>query len=183
MDRTRLVFSGAGGQGVITAGIFLAEAAVIFEGRNAVQTQTYGAAARGGSARSDVIISSDKINYPKVVQPNILICLTQEACNRYVGILRPGGLLLTDTRFVRLERKVDAVVRQLPMYQSVMDAIGNPIVLNICVLGALVGLTGLVKAASISKVMQRRLRPEFLDMNQQALQLGLELAKNTSLPK
>ena len=93
MERTRLVFSGAGGQGVITAGIFLAEAAVLYEGLIAVQTQTYGAAARGGAARSDVIISNSKIDFPKVVQPNILICLTQEACNRYVGILRPDGLL------------------------------------------------------------------------------------------
>jgi len=178
MQRTRLVFSGSGGQGVITAGIFLAEAAVLYEGLTAVQTQTYGAAARGGSARSDVIISTEKINYPKVVQPNILICLTQEACNRYVGILRPGGLLLIDSRLVRLERKVDALVRQLPMYQGVMDVIGNPIVLNICVLGALVGLTGIVKENSLKKVMRNRLRPEFLDMNQRALQLGIDLAKD-----
>ena len=176
MQRTRLVFSGSGGQGVITAGIFLAEAAVLYEGLTAVQTQSYGAAARGGASRSDVIIATEKINYPKVVQPNILICLTQEACNRFVGILRPGGLLLTDSRLVSVERKVDAVVRQLPMYQSVMDVIGNPIVLNICVLGALVGLTGLVKVDSLIKVMQHRLRPEFLDINHRALKLGIDLA-------
>lgn len=179
MQRTRLVFSGAGGQGVITAGIFLAEAAVLYEGLIAVQTQAYGAAARGGAARSDVIISNQQINYPKVTQPNILICLTQEACNRYVGILRPGGLLLTDSRLVTIERKVDAVMRQLPMYQTVMDAIGNPIVFNMCVLGALVGLSQLVKVESIIKVMAVRLRPEFLEMNQQALQLGLDLASST----
>lgn len=176
MEKTRLVFSGSGGQGVITAGIFLAEAAVLYEGRIAVQTQSYGAAARGGASRSDVIISTEKINYPKVMQPNILICLTQEACNRFVGILRPGGLLLTDSRLVSVERKVDAVVRQLPMFQSVMDDIGNPIVLNICVLGALVGLTGIVKEKSLIKVMKNRLRPEFLEMNQRALSLGVALA-------
>ena len=176
MQRTRLVFSGSGGQGVVTAGIFLAEAAVLYEGLTAVQTQAYGAAARGGSARSDVILSTEKIDYPKVVQPNILVCLTQEACNRYVGILRPGGLLLTDSRLVHLARKVDAVVRQLPMYRSVMDDIGNPIVLNICVLGALIGLTGLVKTESLVKVMENRLRPEFLEMNQRALQIGIDLA-------
>jgi 2-oxoglutarate ferredoxin oxidoreductase subunit gamma len=176
MQKTRLVFSGAGGQGVITAGIFLAEAAVLYEGLIAVQTQTYGAAARGGAARSDVIIATEKIDYPKVTQPNILICLTQEACNRYVGILRPGGLLLTDSRFVTLERKVDAEVRQLPMYQSVMDAIGNPIVLNMCVLGALVGLTHLVGIDSILKVMDQRMRPEFLEINRRALQMGVGMA-------
>jgi 2-oxoglutarate ferredoxin oxidoreductase subunit gamma len=79
---------------------------------------------------------------------------------------------------VRLERKVDAVVRQLAMYQGVMDVIGNPIVLNICVLGALVGLTGIVKEKSLIEVMKNRLRPEFLDMNQRALQIGIELASD-----
>ncbi|MCP4009235.1 MAG: 2-oxoacid:ferredoxin oxidoreductase subunit gamma, partial [Proteobacteria bacterium] len=70
-QRHRLVFSGSGGQGVITAAIILAESAVLHEKRNAAQTQVYGAAARGGATRSDVIISDEKINYPKVNQPNV----------------------------------------------------------------------------------------------------------------
>ena len=73
MRRTRLVFSGSGGQGVITAAIILAEAAVIHEGKNATQSQSYGAAARGGATRSDVIISDEEINFPVVSQPNNLV--------------------------------------------------------------------------------------------------------------
>ena len=69
MDAIRLVFSGSGGQGVITAAIILAEAAVIFSGKNATQTQSYGAAARGGVTRADIIISDDKINYPALFNP------------------------------------------------------------------------------------------------------------------
>ena len=90
MERCRMVFSGSGGQGVITASIILAEAAVLHEGLNAVQSQVYGPAARGGSTRSDVIISDSEINYPKVIQPNVLICLTQEAYNTYFSIIRPA---------------------------------------------------------------------------------------------
>ena len=91
MDK-RIVFSGSGGQGVITAAIILAEAAAVYETNlNAVQTQSYGPEARGGDTRADVIISEAPIHHPKVINPNILICLTQTAYNKYAGILRPGG--------------------------------------------------------------------------------------------
>ena len=172
-----MVFSGSGGQGVITAAIILAETAVLHEGLTAVQTQAYGAAARGGATRSDVIISDSPINFPKVIQPNVLVCLTQESYNKFCDIIRPGGLLLTDPRFVTPQMKVDAVQRELPMYQTVMDRIGKPIVFNICMLGAVVGLTGLVRPESIMQVLSRRIPSGFLEMNQQALDLGLELGR------
>jgi 2-oxoglutarate ferredoxin oxidoreductase subunit gamma len=176
MGRTRLVFSGSGGQGVVTAAILLAEAAVLHEDLQAVQTQSYGAAARGGAARADVILSESNINFPKVTQPNILICLTQEAYNLYAPIIRPGGLLITDTRYVKTERKVDAVQRELPMYDRVMETIGKALVFNICMLGALIGLTQLVRAESILSVLQARLPGALVKINQQALDLGLALA-------
>ena len=97
MDRYRIVFSGSGGQGVITASIILAEAAVLHEGLNAVQSQSYGPEARGGATRADVIISDRAIRFPKANQPNILICLTQMAYNQFSPSIRPGGLLLTDS--------------------------------------------------------------------------------------
>jgi len=84
MERCRIVFSGSGGQGVITASIILAEAAVLYENLNAVQSQTYGPEARGGATRSDVIISDSEIYFPKVFQPNVLICLTQTAYNNSI---------------------------------------------------------------------------------------------------
>jgi len=177
MERCRMVFSGSGGQGVITAAIILAEAAVLHEELTAVQTQAYGAAARGGATRSDVIISDVPINFPKVIQPNVLVCLTQEAYNKFYDIIRPGGLLIMDTRYVQPQLKVDAVQRQLPMYQTVMDKIGKPIVFNICMLGAVVGLTQLVRPESIMKVLEQRIPSGFIEMNRQALELGLELGQ------
>ncbi len=84
---------------MITAAIILAEAAVIYSGKNATQTQAYGAAARGGVTRTDIIISDGKINYPGVIQPNILMTLTQEAYNSASEIVRPGGLLLADWNY------------------------------------------------------------------------------------
>jgi 2-oxoglutarate ferredoxin oxidoreductase subunit gamma len=171
--------SGSGGQGVITAAVILAEAAVIFEGLIAVQSQAYGPEARGGAARSDVIISDSEINFPKVTQPNVLVCLTQMAYNKFVPIIRPGGLLLTDTRYVTTERKVDAKQIELPLYHSVMEQIGKPVVLNICMLGALISILKLVKPESILKVLEKRLPANFLEMNQKALELGMSLGERT----
>ena len=175
MEKYRMVFSGSGGQGVITAAIIVAEAAVLYENLIAVQSQSYGPEARGGAARSDVIISDSEIRFPKVIQPNVLICLTQKAYNSYFPIIRPGGLLITDTRFVKTERKVDARQRELPMYETVMEKIGKPIVLNICMIGALMGLIDIVQKDSILKVLKTRIPENFLTMNKEALNLGIEL--------
>ncbi len=181
MRRTRLVFSGSGGQGVITAAIILAEAAVIHEGMNATQSQSYGAAARGGATRSDIILSNDDIDFPGVTQPNILVCLTQEAYNSFSPIIRPGGTLLTDSRFVQQERKVDAKQLELPMYEQVMEQIGKPIVFNICVLGALVGLTGLIKPGSLLSAIKDRVPRDFIDMNTKAFEIGIEMGADYSM--
>jgi len=181
MKRTRIVFSGSGGQGVITAAIILAEAAVIHEGLNATQSQSYGAAARGGATRSDIIISRDEIDFPGVTQPNILVCLTQDAYTAYSTIIRPGGTLLTDSRFVKQAKKVDAKQLELPMYEQVLEHIGKPIVFNICVLGALIGLTGFVKPTSMLAAIKDRVPKDFVNMNVSAFELGLEMGADYSM--
>jgi len=178
MEKCRMVFSGSGGQGVITAAIVLAEAAVLYENLNAVQSQVYGPEARGGATRSDVILSEEEIDYPKVIQPNVLICLTQEAYNTYSHIIQPGGLLITDSRYVQLQRKVDARQRAYPMYQTVMEHIGRPIVLNICMLGVVIAQVDMVKPESVLKVLKERLPEHAFALNQKAMQLGLELGSD-----
>ena len=177
MERCRMVFSGSGGQGVITAAIILAEAAVLYDGLNAVQSQSYGAEARGGATRSDIIISDTTLHYPKVIQPNVLVCLTQEAYNKFYSIIRPGGLLITDTRYVQTEKKVDAQQKEMAMYENVIDQIGKPIVFNICMLGVVITLTGLVKPESIMKALEKRIPADFLDMNRKALEIGRKLGE------
>jgi len=177
MERCRMVFSGSGGQGVITAAIILAEAAVLYENLTAVQSQAYGPEARGGATRSDVIISDTMINYPKVIQPNVLVCLTQEAYNKFYTIIRPGGLLVTDARFVKIQRKADAKQREIPIYATVMEKIGKPIVFNICMLGTLLALTELLQPESVMKVIKSRIPENFLELNQKALDIGLKLGE------
>jgi len=180
MERTRLVFSGSGGQGVITAAIILATAAVLFENKNAIQSQSYGAAARGGATRTDIIIDDSEIFFPKVIQPNILVTLTQESYNKFAPIIRPGGLLLVDSKYVSIGKKVDAKHITLPMFDTVMKEIGKPIVFNICMLGVLIGISNLVKPVSILKVLETTIPEDFMAMNKKALDLGLAMGKKQS---
>lgn len=181
MERCRLVFSGSGGQGVITAAIMLAESAVLHENLTATQTQTYGPEARGGATRSDVIISDTDILFPKVNQPNVLVCLTQEAYMKFYDIIRPGGLLLTDTRYVKNLQTLDSRQIKLPMYQKVMDEFGTAVAFSTCMLGVLLELTDLVRPESIVKVLEHRVPSGFFDMNRKALDLGLALGRGTGV--
>jgi 2-oxoglutarate ferredoxin oxidoreductase subunit gamma len=179
MERSRIVFSGSGGQGVITAAIILAKAAAIFEGKNAIQSQSYGAAARGGATRTDIVIADSEINFPKVLQPNILVSLTQESYNKFSPIIRPGGLLLVDSKYVTIGKKVDAKHKVLPMFDTVLKEIGKPIVFNICMLGALIGITKLIKPESILKVLETTIPKDFMEMNKKALEMGIKMGKNS----
>ncbi len=162
---------------MITAAIILAEAAVLYEGLNATQSQSYGAAARGGITRAEIIISGAEINFPKVNQPNILVCLTQESYNKFYSIIRPGGLLLLDSDLVQPKMQADARQFSLPMYKTVQKEIGKSVVLNICMLGALLGLKPLVQIDSVLEVLKQRVPDRFFEMNKKALQLGQNLAQ------
>jgi len=175
-ERYRFLFSGSGGQGVISTGILLAEAAVLHDGLIAVHTQSYGPEARGGATRCDVIVANGPIHFPKVLQPNILIALTQEACVKYLSLLRPGGLFVSDTRFVTPDKRVDARHKALPIYETLMERIGKPQSFNICVLGVVNRFTKLVRMSSLEKVLETRFAPIFHEANRKALHLGDELA-------
>ena len=180
MERVRIVFTGSGGQGVITAGIILAEAAVIYQGMHATQSQCYGAAARGGATRSDIIIDDEPINYPGIIRPDILVCLTQTVYTKFAGIIRPGGLLILDPRFVKPAKEADAYQVPIPIYETVMEKIGKPIVFNISMLGALFGVRPLFPPDNLMKVIAQRVPKDFIQLNQEAFNLGLELGKGYS---
>ncbi len=177
MERNRFVLSGSGGQGVITMAILLAEAAAIHEGLVAVQSQSYGPEARGGATRSDVIIAESEILFPKVLQPNVLVALTQEACTKYLPLIRPGGMCLFDSDLVEPSTRVDAQRIGLPMYRSIKEKLGKTQAFNICVLGALTTLTGSVSIGAIEKVLESRFAAAHHEANRTALYLGEELAK------
>ena len=125
MDRRREVrVGGTGGQGAILAGILLAEAA-IRDGKNVAQTQSYGPEARGGASRSEVVISDGEIHYPRVIQADITLCMSQEACDRYGRQVRPDGLLILDSDHVTRAPTTRAV--RVPMTRLAREVAGREI--------------------------------------------------------
>ncbi|PIE62584.1 MAG: 2-oxoglutarate ferredoxin oxidoreductase subunit gamma [Desulfobacter postgatei] len=179
MESTGIVFTASGGQGVITTAIILARSATIFEGKNAIQSQSYGAAARGGATRADILISEGNLYYPKVESADVLVALMQEGYDKYANVIRPGGLMIVDPRYVT-PGNINAKIVPLPMYDTVVKEIGKPIVYSVCVLGGLIGMTGICKPESAINVIKDAMPPAFFDMNKKALELGIALGKDAA---
>jgi 2-oxoglutarate ferredoxin oxidoreductase subunit gamma len=177
----RFVFSGSGGQGVITAAVILAEAALFGEGLNAVQTQVYGPEARGGSARSDVIIADGEIWFPKVLEPNVLVCLSQMAYDRFSSLVRPGGVIVTDPFFVRRWQNANSREIEIPLHDTVaaINADGSAQGINVCLLGALGRLIPSVGMDSIRASVMRRFGGASAEANLRALEAGAQLVRES----
>ncbi|NLY54127.1 MAG: 2-oxoacid:ferredoxin oxidoreductase subunit gamma [Firmicutes bacterium] len=178
--RHEVRLSGSGGQGMQLAGIILAEAAIL-EGKNAVQTQSYGPEARGGASRSEVIISEAAIDYPKVTQPQVMLALTQESYNKYRHDLAPDALLVVDESIeVSDDLPTGTQVISVPILRSATETLQRPIVANIMALGVLVGSSAIVERESLEKAVLNRVPRGTEDLNRQALAIGFQLAANGS---
>ena len=168
--RKELRLSGSGGQGVITAAIILAQAAVD-EGKEAVQSQSYGPEARGGASKSEVIISDEPVYHPHVRQPDVVLAMTQKAADKYYKDLHPDGLLLLDEQLVPDPPAFAHTIRT-PISKLAVEKAGRKRFANIVALGALVHLTGIVQFDSIKKAVANRVPPHTVEQNMKALQLG-----------
>jgi len=174
--RYELRFSGAGGQGLILAGVIMAEAASIFDGKQAVQSQSYGPEARGGASKSEVIISEGPVDYPKATHVDALLALTQEACDKYVHDLKEGGVLLLDSDLVKKHPAGNYNVTAFPIINTAKNEVGREIVANIVALGAMVALTGVVSREAAEKAVLSRVPEAFLELNKKAFNTGYEKA-------
>jgi 2-oxoglutarate ferredoxin oxidoreductase subunit gamma len=175
----RFLFSGTGGQGMITAAVVYARAALFGEGLNAVQTQVYGPEARGGSARSDVIVADSEIWFPKVLEPNVLICLSQMAYDRFSGLVRPGGVVVTDPYFVRRWQNANSREIDVPLHETMAELATkggtSQQAINICLLGVLSNLIPVVSLEALRQAVTHAFDQRFRDANLRALDAGADL--------
>ncbi len=176
MSRYEIRFSGAGGQGLILAGIIMAEAASIYQGIQAVQSQSYGPEARGGASKSEVIISDGPIDYPKVTKCDALLALTQEACNKYSDDLKEGGVLLYDNDLIKKLPQGNYKAIGFNITNTAKLEVGREIVTNIVALGAMVALTGVVTKENAEKAVLARVPSAFVELNKKAFHLGYDKA-------
>ncbi len=176
MDRrTEIRLAGEGGQGMILAGIILAEAAAIYDGKQATQTQSYGPEARGGASRSEVVISDGEIDHPEVLSADVVVALSQEAYKKFANTVHTGGLLIVDEDRVRTSADSSAI--KIPIARIAQETTGRAITANTVALGVLVGLTNLVSREAIEKAITARAPKGTEEMNRKALQAGFAAAE------
>ena len=168
--RKQLRLSGSGGQGVITAAIILAEAAVA-EGKEAVQSQSYGPEARGGASKSEVIIDDKPIFHPHVKRPGLVLAMTQKSADKYYTDLAEDGILVLDDDLVPNTPDFPHVIR-IPITQLAINQVGKALFANIVALGAVAHITGIVKFDTVREVVTHRVPPHTVEQNIKALQIG-----------
>lgn len=159
---------------MITAGIIMAEAAAIYDGKKAVQSQSYGPESRGGASRAEVIISDEDIDYPKATSIDTMLALTQEACTRYYKDIKKDGILLIDSDEVKKIPDGDFKVYSFPIISTASNVLGKGIVANIISLGLITELTKIVSHEAIEKAVLARVPAAFLELNKKALHTGFE---------
>lgn len=174
--RYEIRLSGSGGQGLILAGIVLAEAAGIYDGKFVCQSQSYGPEARGGASKSEVIISDEEIDYPKAIKPDVLLAMNQQSCDLYCFDLKPGGVFIVDSTFVKQVPTTKVI--SIPFTAMARKELGKEVVANVVALGSLVYVTGAVSLKSLESALVNRAPAGTEELNLKAMELGIQLAKS-----
>ena len=171
--------SGFGGQGVVLAGTILGHAATR-DGKWVAGASSYGAQARGGSARSDVVVSDAPIVYPHVIEADVLVAMAQTAYNKYVEELAEGALILYDDEMVT-PRSMDGVTQLgVPATSQAIKELNQKQSANIVILGACAAITEMVTKEALIAAITENVSARFRDLNVRALELGFRLGKSVS---
>lgn len=174
LNRFEIRFSGLGGQGIITLGKVMGQGLALGHGYNVTQTQSYGPEARGGSSRCDLVVSSQPISYPKAESLDLLVALSQEACNTYYPYLKPGGALVLESDLVK--QPPTNKFLGLPFTALARDKVGVAQAMNTVVLGALCHLLPFVNQSVMRKSLESTLPAKIRAVNVKAFNLGHRLA-------
>jgi len=169
---SEIILAGTGGQGLILSGILLAEAAML-EGKNVVQTQSYGIASRGGLSLAEVIVDEDEIIFQQVRAPDCVLALSEEAAKKYEAWAARGVPMLYDSTLAASRGGEHCIGSDFTRRAS---DLGNAGSVNILALAAVAAFTGVVKIASLETLIRRRFRGAALELNLKLLAAGSELA-------
>ena len=173
-SRYEIRLAGSGGQGIVLAGIILAEAALL-DGRYVAQSQSYGPEARGGNSTSEVILSDVEIDYPEALELDLLVALTQEACDRNLPDVKAEGLVIVDSNLVH--RVLWGKLATLPFGQ-IAQGMGEERAINMAALGAIASFCPGVSRGSLAKVIAKRLPSGKVKANLMAFDEALKAARN-----
>jgi 2-oxoglutarate ferredoxin oxidoreductase subunit gamma len=173
-DPFQMRLSGTGGQGLILAGVILADAA-IRQGLEVIQTQSYGPEARLGASCSEIIFSSREIAYPQVMNPDLLLCLSQEAFQKFSPQMRDGSMIIADhSCFTESMRPITGKTKSLPILETA-KRVGSKQIANVVALGALNAMLNLVSLDALKESLMQRVPERFRELNEAALLAGNSL--------
>lgn len=174
--KKQIVLSGVGGQGLISTGEIIGEAASIHEGVYATLAASYGSETRGTFTKSDVIVSTEPINYPNIEVPDVILCLAQVAYDRYLDKFNDQTLIFYDTELVTPAKDAKGIHIGHPFKEMSIE-LGNMAVANTIALGAIIQKTGVLKRDSVVSAIREYFsaKPKVIDINIKALDVGYEL--------
>ncbi len=171
---TEIRFSGFGGQGIIRCGLIAGKALSLFDNKHATMTQSFGPEARGSACSSQLVVSEDRVLYPYITRPEILVAMSQEAYDKYEPELREGGILIIDRDLV----KPKASKRNIKIYSipstRFAEELGNRIIANLVMLGFFTAITGVVSPEAMKKALPGLVPQRFLDLNIKAFEKGYD---------
>ena len=172
--RTEIRIAGLGGQGVVLAGHILGKAAVN-DGLHVVQTQSYGAEARGSAAKSEVILSNKKVGFPMVRKSDVLVAMSQTALDKHLRDLKENGILIVDTDMVQEIPSVKAKVFKVEATKIAETELKSKLYANMVMVGAIARITKLVTQTAVEKAIGETFMGESKEKNTVAFRAGLSL--------
>lgn len=176
MSRREYRFSGFGGQGVITITHIVGRAATINADMDATMTEAYGPEKTGGFSRGDLVVGEDTIDYPAVIEPDVVVAFSQDAFERDADSVEAEGLVMVEERLVDAsefrDRRPDVRVVEVPAV-DIAEEVGLKVVANIVMLGAFQSVVGEPPEAAVREAILDIVPEGTEDTNIEAFERGL----------
>lgn len=181
-DHFEARFAAVGGQGILLAGDIVAEAAISFEGKYAVDSPTYTAQVRGGPTKVDVIVDSKRIEFTRTTAIDFMLCLAQRSWDRFGFDLKDGCVVLVDPSLVHTVDEKKYRVYRLPIIELTKTHLKKMVFTSAVSLGAMSALTDFLNPESIKKALLKKAPRGTEEPNMKAFEVGynaaLELLKS-----
>ncbi len=175
MGRYEVRIGGFGGQGVVTMAVVAGETASLYDKKFVVQTQSYGPEARGGASKSELVISDEEVDFPKVQAPDVFVVLSRAAYLEYVAGLKDDGILIVDEDLVQIESDVPKTMKvyKIPATRIADREVGSKQATNVVMLGAFAVITKILSIEGLKARIEEKW-PGFVKTNMLALELGMK---------
>lgn len=175
--RREVRLSGTGGQGIVTAGIILSEAA-LRAGYEVAMTQAYGPESRGGASKAEIVIDDEPIDYPRVTVPDVVLLMSQLAFDKYGRHVQPGGTVIIDSTEVHHYSADCGRLVVVPITHLARERLKG-VVANIIALGVITSTTGIASEPDMERAVLARVPKGTEDLNLDALHLGFEAGRES----